>query len=181
MNNLTEKVLETNSHYFLKVKKLLIEHFYLGPCPIIWSKFAKNWYVRNARDTKKLHLWGPACVALKNLIDHFVPYNPLSKLSVHHNSLGSIFFELHGENWIFVKIRKNFSFTSHSERKNDVAQKILTPRSYDGQIICSVDCREQNGILSFWMLPMVWAAGPVSGTFRYLANISTDNFFLRIS
>ena len=38
------------------------------------------------------------CVALKNLIDHFVPYNPLNKLSVHHNSLGSIFFELCEEN-----------------------------------------------------------------------------------
>ena len=25
------------------------------------------------------------CVQLKNLIDHFVPYNPLNKLSVHHN------------------------------------------------------------------------------------------------
>ena len=88
-------------------------------------------------------------VALKNLMDHFVPYNPLNKLSVHHTSVGSIFFELHQENWIFVKIRKNFSCACHSERKNYVTPKILTPQSFDGQIICSVDCREQNGILRY--------------------------------
>ena len=88
-----------------------------------------------------------------------VPYDLLNKLSVHHNSLGSIFFELHGENWVFVKIRKNFSFTSHSERKNDVAQKIFIPQSCDWQTICSVDCREQNSISRFSILLMVWSAG----------------------
>ena len=69
------------------------------------------------------------------------------------------------------KIRENFSLGCHSERKNYVAQKIFIPQSCDGQIICSVDCREQNGISSFSMLPMVWAADPrkwnfsVSGTY----------------
>ena len=43
--------------------------------------------------------------------------------------------------------------------KSHVTQKILIPQSCDVQMICSVDCREQNGILSFSMLPMVWAAG----------------------
>ena len=34
-------------------------------------------------------------VELKNVIYYFVPYNPLNKLSVNHNSVGWIFFELH--------------------------------------------------------------------------------------
>ena len=87
------------------------------------------------------------CVALKKLIDHFVPYNPLNKLFVHQNSVGSIFCELlkhflsrvKCETKIFANFNKNSIFFH-------VTQKILTPRSYDGQIICSVDCREQNGL-----------------------------------
>ena len=34
------------------------------------------------------------------------------------------------------------------------------PQSWDGQVIRLVDCREENGISSFSMLPIVWAAGP---------------------
>ena len=58
------------------------------------------------------------------------------------------------------KNRKNFSFACHWGRKDDVAQKILTPQSSHGQIICSVDCRVQSGMSSFSMLPIVWAVGP---------------------
>ena len=118
-------------------------------------------------------------VAFKTLIYHFVPYNLLNKLSVHHNSLGSIFFEEHGENWIFVKIHKHFSFGCHSERKNDVrlvTQKVLTLQSSGEQIICSVVCRKQNGLSSFSMLPMVWGAGPHKWNFL----VSRAYFFGRI-
>ena len=178
MNSPTEKVLGTNSHYFVEIYNFSVGNFCLRP--IVWPKFAKTCPLKYAKIPKSSTygaLQPKPWVAFKHLIYHFVPYNLLNKLSVHHNSLGSIFFELHGENWIFVKIRKNFSFTSHSERKNDVAQKILTPRSYDWQIICSVDCREQNGILSFWMLPMVWAAGPRKWNFSVFSRIFTDKFW----
>ena len=110
-------------------------------------------------------------------MDHFVPYNPLNKLSVHHTSVGSIFFELHQENWIFVKICKNFSCACHFERKNDVTPKILTPQSFDGQIICSVDCREQNDLSSFLMLPMVWGAGRHKWNFLVSRADFLDEFF----
>ena len=110
-----------------------------------------------------LHL--KPCVALKNWIHHFVPHNPLNKLSVYHNSLGSTFFELHDENWIFIEIRKKFSFTCHYERKNYVTRKILTPQTFGGQIICSVDCREQNGLSSSSMLHVVWSARPHNWNF----------------
>ena len=48
-------------------------------------------------------------------------------------SIGPIVSEKIGFLW---KIRENFSLGCPSERKNDVTQKILTPQSYDGQIIC---------------------------------------------
>ena len=97
MNSLTEKVLKTNSHYFLKIYKFSIEHFCLGP--IVWPKFAKI-RLKKMRATPKSStyealqpkLW----VVLKNLIYHFVHYNLLNKSSVHHNSVRSIFVELHG-------------------------------------------------------------------------------------
>ena len=74
------------------------------------------------------------------------------------------------------KIRENFSLGCPSERKNDVAQKIFTPQGCDGQIICSVDCREQNGISSFWMLPIVWAVGPRKWNFSVSGAHFLDDF-----
>ena len=49
----------------------------------------------------------------------------------------------------FLKTNENFSLGCPPERKNDVPKKIFTLRSCDAQIIRSVDCREQNGKLSF--------------------------------
>ena len=71
------------------------------------------------------------------------------------------------------KICKNSSFACHSERKNDVTPKILTPQSSHGQIICSVDCRVQSGMSSFSMLPIVWAVGPRKWNF----SVSYAHFF----
>ena len=51
------------------------------------------------------------------------------------------------------KICENFSFGCRSGEKNDVAQKILTPQSCDGQMICSVDYSEQNGISATSIFP----------------------------
>ena len=58
-----------------------------------------------------------------------------------------------------------------------MTQKILTPQRYDGQIICSVDCREQNGLSSFSMLPMVWGAGPHKCNFKVSRPYFLDEFF----
>ena len=74
------------------------------------------------------------------------------------------------------KICENFSFGCRSEGKNDVAKKIVTPQSCDGQIICSVDYSEQNGISSFSILPMVWAAGPRKWNFSVSRAFFTDEF-----
>ena len=85
-----------NFHYFLKVYKFLIEHFYLGQ--IVWPKYAKI-HLKKMPATPKSStyeaLQPKPWVVLKNLIYHFVHYNLLNKSSVHHNSVGSIFFELH--------------------------------------------------------------------------------------
>ena len=56
----------------------------------------------------------------------------------------------------------------------------MIPQSCDGHMICSVDCREQNGIPSFSMLPMVWAAGPRKWNFSVFSRIFTEEFW-RIS
>ena len=74
------------------------------------------------------------------------------------------------------KITKIF-FACYSDCKNDVAQKIFAPQSCDGEIICSVDCREQSGILSFSMLSTVWAAGPRKWNFLLFSRIFTDEFW----
>ena len=87
--------------------------------------------------------------------------------------IGGIVSEKIGFSW---KIRENFSFGCRSEEKNDVAQKILTPQSCDGQMICSVDYSEQNGILSFSILPMVWAAGPHKWNFSVSGAFFSDKF-----
>ena len=44
----------------------------------------------------------------------------------------------------------------------------MTPQSFDGQIICSVYGRKQNGKPSFSMRSMVWAAGACQSNFLVL-------------
>ena len=78
------------------------------------------------------------------------------------------------------KICENFSFGCRSEEKNDVAQKILTQQSCDGQTICSVHYSEKNSISSFSILSMVWAAGSRKWNFSVFWRIFTDDFW-RIS
>ena len=81
------------------------------------------------------------------------------------NNIGLIVSEKIG---FLQKIRGNFSFGCHSERKNGVTKKIFTPLNCDGQIIFSAGFREQNGISSFSMLPMVWAEEPRKWNFSVL-------------
>ena len=67
--------------------------------------------------------------------------------------------------------------SSVSQREQGfVTQKVLTPQIWDGQMICSVDCRERNGVSSSSMIPMIWAPGPVSGTFWYFRVFLRTNF-----
>ena len=47
----------------------------------------------------------------------------------------------------------------------------------DRYIICSVDCRERNGLSSFSMLLTVRAAGPHKWNFLVFLRIFTDKFF----
>ena len=93
----------------------------------------------------------------KMLVHNLEERKKIGEVGFWSLSIGAIVSEKIGFLW---KIRENFSFACHHKRKSYVTQKILIPQSCDGHMICSVDCREQNGIPSFSMLPMVWAAGP---------------------
>ena len=88
-NSPTEKIQETNSHYFLKIYNFSIEHFYVGP--IIWPKFAKI-HPKNMHGTPESStywaLQAKPWVEWGNLIYHIVSYNALIKLSVHHHCVG---------------------------------------------------------------------------------------------
>ena len=137
INSPTEKVLETNSHYFLRIYKLSIEHFYPGP--IVWPKFAKI-RLKKMRATPKSSTYGALqpkpWVVLKNLIYHFVHYNLLNKLSAHHNSVGSIFFEQHHfslgttpETKIFGNFSQKSNFL-HTISRIDKPQKLTCPIFY---------------------------------------------------
>ena len=53
----------------------------------------------------------------------------------------------------------------------------LTSLRCDGQIICSVDRREQNGPSSFSMLPMVWGAEPHKCNLMVSRPYFLDEFF----
>ena len=107
------------------------------------------------------------------LVSNLEELKKIGEVSFGVLSIALIVSEKIGFLW---KICENFSFGCRSEGKNDVAQKILTPQSCDGQIICSVDYSEQNGISSFSILPIVWAAGPRKWNFSVSHGFFTDEF-----
>ena len=67
-----EKVLLTNSHYFLKIYNFSTEHFYVGR--IIWPKFAKFHPKKYAPKTEKFHLRGPASQTMGTIEKLNIPF-----------------------------------------------------------------------------------------------------------
>ena len=108
---------------------------------VVWQKFGKI-RPKNMCATPKSSTYGALhpkpWVALKNLTNHFVPYNPLNKLSVHQNSVGSIFLELHHffSQWHaqlkFLRILTKIQFSSCNSKNIDPKELWWTDNLFSG-------------------------------------------------